>query len=327
MRQFQGVLTSNSVAIILLGIGLIAASFASIFISFAEQELSSTAVVFNRLWITSVIYAVWIGLQKIYAFFHKSSPKNLPEDANLIEQHNILRSIRSTLTWDPKILMILLMIGFCFCANQVIWSWSLEHTRIANSTILHNLTPIFTILGARIFLNQQFDQRFILGAGVSILGAIAIEIEDLHFGFELFQGDIAALGSAIFYSSYLLEMNRLRNQLGIVNIILGYSLVGTCLVIPLLVIQQDVFFPHSIQAWLSVIALALVCQVCGQALIAHCLRKISVGIVSLAHLLCPCMTAMEAWFILGEGLSIKNLLGFVTVLTGLYYGISRSTQA
>jgi len=159
---------------------------------------------------------------------------------------------------------------------------------------------------------------------IAIFGAIIMEVEDFSLGFERFQGDLAALLSAMFYSGYLVAMEKLRNQLDIVNIVLGCCIVGCIIVFPLLLIQQDSLFPHTFHAWLSVIGLAVVCQVIGQALIAYSLMTISSGVVALSHLLCPCMSAIEAWLIFNQGLSIENLVGFSTILIGLYFGLSSS---
>ncbi|HAC63686.1 MAG TPA: hypothetical protein DCF68_09150 [Cyanothece sp. UBA12306] len=326
MNQSQVLFKSSPVTLCLLGLGLVSVSFASIFIAFGEQQLSSNSIVFNRLWITSIIYLIWLGFQQISQVFSSRNwlKQKLQDNSSLTEskQQNLLTQ---NSTWSLKNFALIIVLGFCFCANQIIWSWSLEHTSIANSTILHNLTPIFTIVGARLFLKQQFDNQFTWGALLSVVGAIAIEVEDLSFAFDRFQGDLAALVSAVLYSGYLLVINELRNDLGIVNIILGCCLMGTFMVFPLLIIEKDILFPQTIHAWLSVIGLVLVCQVLGQALIAYCLRAISVGIVSLSHLLCPCMSAVEAWFIFGEDLNTSNLLGFVTILLGLYVAVSGST--
>lgn len=307
--------------ICLLLLGLFAASFASIFIYSGEQELSSNSIVFNRFWITIIIYGVLSGLTSFRRSYQELEIQNNVDCANQPSQ-NLLAKIFT----PNKYIVTIIILGLCFCGNQLIWSWSLEHTSIANSTILHNLTPIITALWAYLFLNQRFDRQFILGMLVALIGAIIMEVEDLSVGFEQFQGDLAALASAIFYSGYLLTIEKLRGKLDIVNIVLGCCVVGCIIVFPLLLIQQDSLFPHSFDAWLSVIGLAVVCQVIGQALIAYSLMTISSEVVALLHLLCPCMTAIEAWLIFNQGLSIQNLLGFSTILLGLYAALS-STAA
>ena len=154
-----------------------------------------------------------------------------------------------------------------------------------------------------------------------------IEVRDLGFAWERFQGDLAALASAVLYSGYLLLIEKLRHKLDIFSIVLGCCATGCLLVFPLIIAQQDHFFPHTVHAWFSVIALALVCQVIGQALIVYCLNKIPALVVSLAYLLCPCMSAIEAWLIFHQGLTIENLLGLIVILAGLYIAISNTQNS
>ncbi|MGD1909325.1 MAG: DMT family transporter [Rivularia sp. (in: cyanobacteria)] len=295
-------------------------AFSSIFIYLGEQELSSNSTVFNRFWISTIIYGTWSGI----ASFRRSS-QNLEIQNNVYSYDKHSQHFSITVSNINKCIITIIIVGFCFCANQVIWSWSLEHTSIANSTILHNLTPIFTALGSYLFLNQRFDQKFLVGMLVAIAGATIMEVKDLSLGFERFGGDLAALASAMFYSAYLLAIEKLKDKLDIVNIVLGCCVVGCIIIIPLLLIQEDSLFPHSFGAWLSVIGLAVVCQIFGQAVIAYSLMKIPSGVVALSHLLCPCMSAIEAWLIFHQGLSIENLLGFIIILTGLYFGLSSTT--
>ena len=319
----QGFLTSSYFGkICLLFLGLVAVSFSSIFIYFGEQDLSSSSTVFNRFWITTIIYGVWSGFRGFRRSYQDLDIENSVSSADQLSQNSLTQDS----IWNRQTIITIIILGFCFSANQVIWSWSLEHTSIANSTILHNLTPIFTALGAYLFLNQRFDKRFILGMLIAIAGAVTIEVEDLSFGFYRFGGDLAALASAIFYSVYLVAIEKLREKLDIVSIVLGCCAIGCIIVFPLLLIQQDSLFPHTFHAWLSVIVLAIVCQAIGQALIAYCLRTIPSGVVALLHLLCPCMSAIEAWLIFNQGFSVGNLIGFMTILTGLYVGLS-STAA
>ncbi|MGD1700406.1 DMT family transporter [Dapis sp. BLCC M229] len=316
----QTFFTSYSGKICLLLLGLIAVSFSSIFIHLGEQDLNPSSVVFSRFWITTVLYGGWIG----FKHFRDSDQELDPENSIYSTEQLGQNSLTQNFTWSRDIIIIGIFLGFCFCANQVIWSWSLEHTSIANSTILHNLTPIFTALGAYLFLNQRFDNQFIFGMLLAIMGAISIEVADLSFGFDRFEGDIAALISALFYSGYLLAIEKLRDKLDIISIVFGCCFIGCILIFPLLLIHGDTLFPHTLSAWLSVIALAVVCQGVGQALIAYCLKTVSSGIVALLHLLCPCFTAIEAWLIFNQSLSIENLLGFTTILIGLYIGLSSS---
>jgi len=144
-------LSPDSVAhLFLLFLGLVAVSFSSIFISLSEKELSSNSTIFNRFWITSIIYGLWMGSR----YINNYDQCQIIENNSYSNRQITLDLFSQYLNQNQYIIRIIICLGVCFCANQIIWSLSLEHTSIANSKILHNLTPIFTVLGARLFLNQ-----------------------------------------------------------------------------------------------------------------------------------------------------------------------------
>ena len=84
----------------------------------------------------------------------------------------------------------------------------------------------------------------------------------------------------------------------------------------------DPLFPVSWHGWCSIIALALVCQVVGQGLIAYSLNSLSSGVVAVMMLLDPVISTLLAWAILSEQVGVLNGLAFFTVLAGIYLTIS-----
>ncbi len=63
-----------------LFIGLVAISFAAIFIKWSEIELSANATVFNRLWIATLILAFWnsVYLKRSNPELNQKSPQDKP---------------------------------------------------------------------------------------------------------------------------------------------------------------------------------------------------------------------------------------------------------
>jgi len=93
-------------------------------------------------------------------------------------------------------------------------------TGVANSTILHNLTPLFTTLGAWLLLRQQFDRQFLLGLTLAVIGALSLGLEDLHLSADTAMGDGLALLSAVFLAGNLMIVEKLRSKFSATTIIL-----------------------------------------------------------------------------------------------------------
>lgn len=293
----------TTIAIVSLFVGVVAISFGSIFIRWSESELSPNSTIFNRFWLGSVVFGLWQGYKAIRQRLSGDKP---------VQQHS----------YTSQELLLLLGAGIFFAATLSFVAWSLTQTSIAISTILHNLAPIFTSLGAWLLFGQGFNRQFLIGMVVAIGGAIAIEIEQIQIATGEVTGGIAAILSAVFLGAYLLVIEQLRTKFDPIAIQLWVCAIATLSILPMLVFTGDRIFPSSVHGWLFVIFLALVCQVLGQGLLTYSVAQLSSVVVSLVHLLEPVFSSILAWAIFGEKLSFSNGVGFVLVLIGLYLAVS-----
>jgi len=215
-------------------------------------------------------------------------------------------------------LVLLLVMSFFFSGTLITWALSLTQTSVANSNLLHNVTPLFTTLIGWLFLSQCFEGKFLIGMVIAISGSILIGLGDLQVASDNFTGDSLAMLSAVFSAANLLTVEKLRAKFSATTILLWCSFLGTLLTFPILLLTEDILFPYSWTGWLVVISQALVCQVLGQSLQAYNLKRFSSGFVAVFLLLDPVITAILAWIIFSEQLSPLNGLAFSLVLVGIY---------
>ncbi|MEG4393436.1 DMT family transporter [Microcoleus sp. BROC3] len=293
----------TTMAIASLFVGVVALSFGSIFIRWSESELSPNATIFNRFWLGSIVFGLWQGYKAIRQRLSGDKP---------VQQHS----------YTSQELLLLLGAGTLFAATLAFVAWSLTQTSVAISTILHNLTPIFTSLGAWLLFGQGFNRQFLIGMVVAIGGAIAIEIEQIQMAAGEVTGGIAAILSAVFMGAYLLVVEQLRTKFDPITIQLWVCAIATLSILPMLVFAQERVLPSSLNGWLFVIFFALVCQVLGQGLLTYSVGGLSSVVVSLVHLLEPVFSSILAWAIFWEKLSFSNWVGFALVLIGLYLAVS-----
>jgi drug/metabolite transporter (DMT)-like permease len=274
-------------------------SLAPIFIRVSELEISPNATVFNRFWISTVILGLWEVITIISSKVSQKSPE--PQES-----------------WTGQDIGLFVLAAGFGAANLTAWAWSLTQTNIANSNLLHNFTPFFATLGGWLFLKHSFDSKFIIGLILASVGAIAIGFEDFNLTSTHFTGDAIALLSAVFYAGNALCAEKLRAKFAATTIILWSCLFRTLWLLPITLIFDQQVFPISVNGWLAVISLALFCQVLATVIMFHNLKKFSSGFVSLFLLLDPIITAILAWVIFAEKLSIVNWFAFFTVLAGIY---------
>jgi len=282
---------------------MICISFTPIFIRFSDLELSAYATIFNRFWIASV--ALLLTQQ-------------------LLSAKKSAASEEKPVALDPKQMALLLCDGLVLAIGLLLWAWSLDRTTVAKSTLMHNLIPIFTVLGGWVAFGQTFNYKFLVGMGFAIGGAMLLEADSLlslDLSVELI-ADLAALLSALFFGIHPLIAERLRYRLSSLTIITWSSVTSSLLLFPLAEIATKQLFPTSLKGWLFVIALALISQILGVGLWTYCLKKITSGFASLVALIIPGLSAIEGWIIFSESLSILTGVSFVVILGGMYLAIS-----
>lgn len=299
LSQIQSDRTPALIGLTTLFLAILALSFAAIFIRLSERELGPVATIFNRFWVATLI----LGLGNVL----KTLSERHSHDSSLQKQHYTVSDL------------VLLLVMSCFFSGTLItWAWSLTQTSVANSNLLHNVTPLFTTLMGWLFLRQCFEGRFLVGMVLAISGSILIGLGDLQVASDNFTGDSLALLSAVFSAANLLTVEKLRAKFSATTILLWCSFFGTLLTFPIVLLTEDVLFPYSWAGWLAIIAQALVCQVLGQSLQAYNLKQFSSGFVAVFLLLDPVITAILAWVIFSEQLIPLNGVAFSVVLAGIY---------
>ena len=287
-RLSENNLLKNSFSLLVLAIAIIALAFSPIFTKLSEFELSPTATIFNRLWVSTIIIGCW---QFVNTLKSETSPTELQS------------------SYKERGLLILASLSAT--ASALLWAISFTQTSIASSTVLRSLTPLFIAFGAWLILNQRFERQFLLGMLLAILGGVAIGWDDLQLGTNHLQGDAIALLSAALHGVNILTVGYLRDRGCTTDRVLLWRCgAGALMVMPIAYLTDLPLFPVSIRGWLTIIALAAVCQVFGQGLLVFSLKQFSSSFVGIFALLKPIITALLAWIIFAEGISLVSACSF-----------------
>ncbi|MEL6437943.1 MAG: DMT family transporter [Cyanobacteria bacterium J06621_8] len=298
----------------ILSLAVIALAFSPIFTKLSELEISPIATIFNRLWIATVVMSVWqLG---------KPKPQRNLSDSGLIESDKTLDPLEeypseSLTNYQRRGLLILSSVSAT--ASAVLWAVSFTQTSVASSTVLRSLTPLFIGLGAWLILNQTFNRQFILGMILSIVGGITIGWDDWQTGTEYLIGDAIALLSAALHSANILIIGFLRDRGSTTEQVLLWRCGGGAIVtFPIAYLTNTPLLPISLFGWFTVIALAVVCQTLGQGLLVFSLKQYSSSFVGIFALLKPIITALLAWLIFAEGISLYSGIALILIVTGIY---------
>lgn len=295
---FQPFTLRSILSALTLCFALFALASGSIFMAIARQEMSANQVAFYRVAIAAIVFASWNSIRAI-----------VPKKEQEFDQ----------IRWRDVGLLI--GAGASFAGFIVSLAWSLAHTQVATATLLTHMMPIFTTLGAWLFLKQQFSSQFWIGLVIALSGAIAIGAGDFSLSNATIWGDAAALLAAVLIAIEMLIVEQLRTRLTTPTIAMFEAAIATVLILPTL-FSNSAILPPSWQSGSAVIAAALITQVAGHGLLTYSLKKFSAGLISVALLAVPIIAAGLALVLFGQTIGIGSAIAFVVVLGGIYLTVT-----
>ena len=231
---------------------------------------------------------------------------------------------KEDLKLTKKQVVTILLAGAFLAGDLALWNISFSYTSVANANLLANLTP-FTVIPCSYFLfKEKMTKRFLLGGFITLLGVFVLMSNKVTLSRERMIGDLLCLATSVFYAMFMLTVYKLRDFVKS-NVIMFISAFGSLIVLAFAIAFTEGFqAPTSFRAIWPLLALALVSQILGQGLLAHCLGKVNASLSSLLTLSQPVVAAIYAWLIFGEELSTQAVIAIGITLVGVYLAKTQS---
>ena len=206
--------------------------------------------------------------------------------------------------------------GLCFGADLALWNTSLVETSVATATFLVNTTPVFVGGFAVLVLRERLGLPLVVGALLAIGGVALLLGDDLAARASL-RGDALALGAALFYSAYLIWMQRARRALEARSAVAISGVAATLVLAAAALWRGDPFTGFPLHSWVVFAASATISQLAGVVGIVWALAHLRATFAAIALLAQPVGTALLGWWWLGEALTPPQLCGGALVLAGI----------
>ncbi len=285
--------------------GILAVSTASIFIRFAQESVPSLVIAAYRLGLASLILSV------------PALARNRVE----------LQGLGKRRAW------LALLSGFFLAIHFASWITSLEYTSVASSVVLVTTTPLWVALLSPLVLREPIQRPVVVGLVIALIGGTVVGISDTcpvtsagiacpplteFAGGRAFLGDLLALLGAFMAAGYMLIGRSLRPGLSLLSYI--FTVYGTAAVVLLgLVFAFRLpLFGYPPEAYLWMLALAVIPQLIGHSTFNWALRYLPAAFVSITLLGEPIGSTILAFFILSEVPNLPKLAGGALILLGIY---------
>ena len=196
-----------------------------------------------------------------------------------------------------------------YVGQAVCYFAALNHASAGLVALLLYAYPTLVCILAALFLRERLTARTIGLLAVSFAG-IALTLGGGHgtpLGFAL------GLAAALFYSVYIVVGARELKGTDVLasTTVICLSAAATLLAASLLRAPQ---FPESWWGWIPVALIALVSTVVAILTFFAGLKRVGPATASIVSTLEPVVTVALAWLLLGEGLSVLQLVGGSLVL-------------
>lgn len=237
---------------------------------------------------------------------------------------------RATLT---RTLKVAAPAGVLFGGNLTLFFTALEHTTIANASIIGALTPIAMLPLAVVLLKERLDVVKIVCALVAVAGVAAavLTVPEQGGGQERTNlGDGLAVASLVLWVCYLLATKHARRELATVPLLASVTTVAALVVTPLAIFGDHDLGSIDGRGWLWLVLLTVGPGAIGHAMVAWAQPHVDASVSSVLLQGEPVGSTFAAAIFLGEsigGWQVGAMAVVVAALATLAVHSSRAASA
>ena len=204
--------------------------------------------------------------------------------------------------------------GLFFAADLAAWHYGILRTKLANATLFGNSSSLlFAIYG---FIVARMMPRKVqaLALALALVGAILLLGSSYELSPEHLTGDLFAILAGLFYTFYLIAIDRARRVLAPMPVLALATVAGAAPLLLFALALGEQVIPGD---WTPLILLSLGSQVIGQGLLVFAMGHLSPVVVGLGLLTQPAVTAVIGWYAYDERLSVTDGIGALLICVAL----------
>ncbi|MBK7626630.1 MAG: DMT family transporter [Bacteroidales bacterium] len=220
---------------------------------------------------------------------------------------------------DRKLfLMLALFEPFFYFLGE---SFGLTYVSATVCSVLISTIPVFATIGAWLIFKERLKAINYAGIILSFVGVLVFILNrDGSISFNI-KGLGLLLLAVISAVGYNLTLSRLVGYYTPVYIVNVQNIIGAVLFLPLFLILDFKHFtttPFTFEMFRPIIELALFASCGAFILFAYSVKNMGVTKANVFSNCIPLFTALFSFIILGENLTVQNIIGMAIVITGLF---------
>lgn len=200
----------------------------------------------------------------------------------------------------------------------------LSHLSASTAALIIALIPVFTMIAGMIFRHNRPGARAFAGTAAALLGVYLVSKGDGNA--DSFIGVLFMLGACLCWVVYGEVTDRLLTHLDCMTVTCWQSLFSLISLLPLMLTEKVEWQAIPFDAWMwSAVFLGVICSALCYILYNNSIAQLSPERTALYLNLNPVAAALGSLFILGEEMSLRQVVGGVIILASLFL-VNRSTK-
>lgn len=201
--------------------------------------------------------------------------------------------------------------GFFFFLHLWTYKYAAKHAPISNMMLLFASNPIWASIGGRLFFKEPIYPRVYYAYILALTGVIFLVSHSLSFNPEETYGNLMALGSAVFYSCYMLTGKKARElHSNEIYSTYQYFMCAMLFLIVILFNHQPLIEGYGPISWVAVGGLILFPTFLGHFLLTYLVKTMNMAILSCGKLIEPIIGGLIAFLVFQETLSASFFISF-----------------
>ncbi len=218
--------------------------------------------------------------------------------------------------------------GVFFAGDLGLYNVAVLRTSAGTATVLSNSAPLFVGLLTWAITRRLPSRRFWIALAIALSGTCLIVVVDMwHLG-PRSSADLLAVMASFCFALYLVATERIRESCGTGTVLALSTTASTVALLAFAAATQISLRVPSVSSWAALLGMGLVCQLTGYFSLTYALGHLPATVTSVTLLAIAPLTAVLAFLIFGERMTMLQIFGGTLVLAGVWVvsGESRRSE-
>ncbi len=200
-------------------------------------------------------------------------------------------------------------------------SYGLQLLSSTVGAVIISMIPLVSPFAAYLFLREGLCWRHLVCVVVSLVGVALVVVERGAGMTASWLGILLQFGAVCSAVAYTVVLQKIPLRLNTLSVILYQNIVGAILFVPLWrMFEYDRFMatPADGSGLIAILKLSIMVSTLAFILFSFSVRKLGVNRANMFVNVIPVFTAIFAWWILGDTLTVQKGLGIGVVIGSLF---------